>query len=227
MQASGQIAMPNHYIADWATRLGKRQIDFVNGLDADKSVVSRWFSGAMPSPANMQTIAAFLGVSVADLFAAPPEAQAPSVRMAEVQLPARDRMPRNIPVFGTVAGSMNGRGAFQLTSDEVDYVARPPGIANARDIYGLYVEGDSMLPMFRPGDLVLVNPHKPVRVDDVVIIQEPDTDNGRPCAFIKIFRRRSTRGIVAQQLNPPSEIEFIRPGTIMHKVLTMNELFGV
>lgn len=150
------------------------------------------------------------------------------VRPADIPVPTRESMPRNVPVFGTVAGSMNGHGSFQLTSDVVDYVARPPGIAAARDVYALYVEGESMTPLFSPGDLVFVNPHKPIRVNDAIIIQEADTQNGLPAAFIKLFKRRTERGIITEQLNPRSEITFLnREGTKLHKVLTLNELFGV
>lgn len=149
------------------------------------------------------------------------------VRPAGIVMPSRDSMSRDIKVFGTAAGSMNGRGAFQMTSDPVDYVARPPGLIAARDIYALYVEGESMVPRHMPGDLVFVHPHKPVRVDDSVIIQEPNSQNGQPAAFIKIFKRRTEKGILTRQLNPESQVEFVSPGTVMHKVLTLNELFGV
>lgn len=139
----------------------------------------------------------------------------------------RTSMPYDIPVRGTAAGSELGKGAFQISLDVVDYVARPPGLANARDIYALYVEGDSMEPMYKSGDLVFVNPNKPIRINDTVIIQEQNSNNGEPQSFIKIFKKRSAKGILAQQLNPFSDIEFVAQSVKIHKVMTTNELFGV
>jgi hypothetical protein len=39
-----------HFIPEWAERRGyKNQADLADALDADKSVVSRWYSGTSPS----------------------------------------------------------------------------------------------------------------------------------------------------------------------------------
>ena len=42
--------------------------------------------------------------------------------------------------MGTAAGAMLGKGAFQLSSDVVDYVRRPQALTGARGVYALYVE---------------------------------------------------------------------------------------
>ena len=49
--------------------------------------------------------------------------------------------------------------------DEVAYVA------GLRDIFR--VEGDSMLPVLKDGDLVLINPHADLQVGDIVLAQHP------------------------------------------------------
>lgn len=38
-----------HHVPDWAERHGMSQSDIAEALQVDKSVVSRWFSGATPS----------------------------------------------------------------------------------------------------------------------------------------------------------------------------------
>lgn len=38
-----------HFIPEWAERRKLKQADIARALDADKSVVSRWFNGATPS----------------------------------------------------------------------------------------------------------------------------------------------------------------------------------
>ncbi len=144
-----------------------------------------------------------------------------------LRIPDRHEMPNDVPVLGTAAGS-HLRGAFQLTTDPVDFVRRPPALMGARDIYSLYVEGESMVPQFWPADLLFISPHKPVKVGDPVVIQSQLTGNGAIEATIGIFLRRSTDWIVIQKHNPRAEIEISRATLIsMHKVLTMNELFGV
>ena len=69
-------------------------------------------------------------------------------------------------------------GAFQLESGPIDYVARPVALLEARDIYAIYVEGTSMEPEHRPGDLRFVHPHKPARFGDSVIVQMQSEDMG-------------------------------------------------
>jgi transcriptional regulator with XRE-family HTH domain len=41
--------MRPHHIADWAELRGMSQTDLSEALGADKSVISRWFSGSTPS----------------------------------------------------------------------------------------------------------------------------------------------------------------------------------
>lgn len=142
--------------------------------------------------------------------------------------PQRNASPKDVPVMGTVAGSELGRGAFQLTSDVVDYVRRPAGLMGAKDVYALYVEGDSMVPRFEPGDLVFVHPHRKPRGGDYVVIQEPDSNNGEPRGFIKRLVGITAKLIRTEQFNPKANLDFInRPGTVLHKVLTDGELYGV
>ncbi len=150
------------------------------------------------------------------------------VTRANITLPYRDSMPRDVPVRGTAAGAMGTTGAFEFTSDTVDYVRRPPGLANASDIYALYVTGESMEPRYHHGDLIFVSPHKPISPNDIIVIQEANTDNGCPQAFIKLFLRRSGSRIMTRQYNPLSNVTFmVKSGTVMHKVLSTNEMLGI
>src|SRR5262245_22597342 len=64
---------------------------------------------------------------------------APEIRVADVPYPELGRLPKDVPVMGTVAGSELGHGAFQLTTDVVDFVRRPAGLLGAKDVYALYV----------------------------------------------------------------------------------------
>lgn len=134
----------------------------------------------------------------------------------------------DVPVMGTVAASGLGNGAFRLSNDIVEWAARPPALAGVPDLYALEVRGDSMSPKFEPGDIIYVHPHRTYRLGDIVVIQEPDSDNGEPQSFIKVFRKETPTDLVAGQYNPAGELKFRkRPGLVVHKVMTNRDLFGL
>lgn len=151
----------------------------------------------------------------------------PDVRHAAVSLPSRLDMPNDVPVRGTAAGSLT-KGAFQITSDVIDYVRRPHSLNGASDIYALYVEGSSMEPQYFAGDLVYVHPHRPARTGDVVIVQTA-LDEFQGEASIGVYVKRTEKYLTILKRNPPNTEVQISRETIrhVHKVLSMNEIFGV
>lgn len=150
------------------------------------------------------------------------------VRFApDVKVPTAYTLPKDMPLYGTAAGSELGHGAFQLSADVIEYVRRPPGLFGVKDAYALYVEGDSMYPKFEQGDLIFVHPHRKARGGDYVVVQEPDTNNGESRAFVKRLRKVTGTMLVCEQFNPAATIEFvIRPGLVWHKVLTDGDLYS-
>lgn len=137
-------------------------------------------------------------------------------------------VPIDVPVYGTVAASPLGKGAFRLSNDIVDWAARPPALMMVPDLYALEVRGDSMSPKYEPGDIIYVHPHRVYRSGDSVVIQEPDSDNGEPQTFIKLFVNETENKVTTQQFNPKSALEFKkRPGLKIHKVMSNRDLFGI
>lgn len=143
-------------------------------------------------------------------------------------VPIRSSMPMDVPVLGTAAGS--GDGAIQMDGGAIDQVRRPPGLSNARDVYAIYVEGESMEPRFAPGALVYVSPHKPPRIgDDVVVqVQLGEGQDAPVLAYVKSLERRRGLEWVFRQYNPPRN-DVTYEGRIIgvHRIYTVNELFGV
>ena len=186
-----------------------------------------------PRASTMAAIAAELEVSsewLLGLDDSPAPKAIDKQNGGERQVPVlqpRTTMPTDVPVRGTAAGSFL-EGAFQLTEDTVDWVRRPPALIGARDIYAVFIEGTSMIPEHRPGDLRFVNPHRPPRVGDSVIVQRKLHEDAHIEATIGHLLRVTATHIDIGKLNPASEVKLARDTVIaMHKVLTMNDLFGV
>ena len=147
----------------------------------------------------------------------------------EVHIPAGATMPRDLPVYGTAAGS-NGDGAFLLSQqDVVDYVRRPPGLSANKGAYGVYVEGESMEPAYLQGALIIVDPARKPRPGDgvVIVCAIGDSEADGQTAFVKEFVKQSTTHLTVKQFNPPREIVFERAKLAsVHRILTTAELMG-
>ncbi|MFC5391650.1 XRE family transcriptional regulator [Bosea vestrisii] len=149
-----------------------------------------------------------------------------NARHADVDMPTRGTLIRDIEVRGTIAGSMGG--AFQFEGGVVDYVARPPGLINAKGIYACYIEGDSMFPAHPEGELRFISAFKPPRIGDTVAVTARYEPDGPIESFIKTLVKRTATKIYVEQLNPRHTLEFDLKYVIsIHKVLTVNELFGI
>lgn len=135
-------------------------------------------------------------------------------------------LPRDLPILGTAAGS--AIGAFQISTDAVGYARRPPMLFGVPDAYCLYVENDSMAPKYQAGDLLIVNPHRPLAIGDAMVIQVQLHKNADPQSFVKTYKGRTAEWIVAEQYNPAGEVRYKRETVLrMHRVLTMNEILGL
>lgn len=194
-------------------------------LNAHPVTVSKLLNGRLTLNEEWRLrFAEALDLSYDELFG---KAPIPAIRSYADTPPVEGVMrdlPRDLPVYGTAAGS-HDRGAFQLVGGVVDYVMRPPALMGARNAYALYVENDSMAPEHNHGDLRFIHPDRPVRPGDSVIVQTQDPD-GAIAATIGHLVRRSRHAVTIGKLNPPAEIE-LDAVTAVHKVLTTNELFGV
>ena len=79
--------------------------------------------------------------------------------------------------------------------DEIPF----PGLGDPQ-AYGLEITGDSMEPVFRDGDTVIVSPQANIRLGDRVVVK---TKNGEVMA--KVLLRQSARKVDLQSLNPEYE----------------------
>ncbi len=113
-------------------------------------------------------------------------------------MPLPEPGPRDLPVYGTVQGGFNG--AEVNYHDPVEYIQRPPTLIGVAKACGVYVTGESMEPRYYAGEIVLVDPRRPARTGDFVVVELSDDR-----AIVKRLTKRNDKGITVSQLNPPEE----------------------
>jgi hypothetical protein len=149
-------------------------------------------------------------------------------------------MPRDIPVYGTAIGAdadfwseHSGDIAIEQTDlntgEVIDYFRRPPSLMDRRDVYGLYVAGDSMAPRFESGEGVVVDPKQPPAIrDDVVVYLRASSGDGAAAVLIQRLVRRSSEWIELEQFNPPSVFRIDkRKVAAIHRVKPLGETLGM
>ena len=144
-----------------------------------------------------------------------------------VPLPVSAEMAKDLPVRGTAAGAGGDTGAMQFDGGVVDYVRRPPGISGAKEVYGLYVVGDSMWPRYPNGELVICHPRRPVNPGNDVVLQVQREEHAEIEVFVKTFVKKTQKEVVVQQYNPARTLSF-KAGDVaaIHRILTLPELLG-
>jgi hypothetical protein len=131
-------------------------------------------------------------------------------------------LPRDIPIYGTALGSeisfdlTDGSGSIGVEQAELDqsevlaFLRRPPALAGRKNVYGVYVSGASMVPRFREGEPVIVDPRRPPMIGDDVVVQlrSPDEHEGErtTAVLIKRLARRSASFVELEQYNPAHDL---------------------
>lgn len=142
---------------------------------------------------------------------------------------ARFKGPRDVEVLGTGSGG-EGEDDFSFNGQVIDYAPRPPGIANRRDVYVIYVRGDSVSPAYEDGSPVYVDPHRRPAPRDYVVIEMKGAADGEPGkAFVKRLVKRGGGRLVVEQHNPPEPIAPIDEADVVrvHRVIPWPELIGI
>ncbi len=113
---------------------------------------------------------------------------------------ARSPVRRAVPLLGLAQAGSGGffdDAGFPAGEgwEEVHFPA-----AGTDPVYALEVAGDSMQPLYRDGDVIIVSPTAPVRRGDRVVVR---TRGGEVMA--KVLERRTTRSVELLSLNPAHE----------------------
>lgn len=161
------------------------------GLDPTTFNKSKRFStDGRPRWPNTESIARILEATGASMN------EFMSLMAASGRLPEQ----QSIPLIGLAeagAGGFFDDGGFPVGSgwDEVRF----PAVGDEH-VYALEVSGDSMLPLFRTGDILIVSPGTSIRRGDRVVVKTLDGE-----VMAKILTRKTTRTVELDSVNPDHE----------------------
>jgi len=189
--------------------------------------------GRMPSSDRLQALADTLSTTVDFLLGKTPS----SVQPGEAPPAGMDRLPRDVPVYGTALGANleveDGGSVVQVEqtiielTEVVDRVLRHPGIAGDMEAYSLTVVGHSMEPRWDDGDPIYITTRRQAAIGDYVVVQIRDGSEEVICALVKKLIGRRSDAYQLEQFNPP--IRFWLPVAMvarLHPVLSPRELAG-
>lgn len=125
-----------------------------------------------------------------------------------------------IPLIGLTRAGCGGffdDGGFPVGGGW-DYLSTPT--LNGSNAYALEVTGESMAPLYRPGDVLIVSPSAQIRKGDRLVVK---TTEGEVMA--KILARRGTKTIELASINPEhSNLVFpVRRIEWMHCILWVSQ----
>lgn len=195
-------------------------------LGISQPAVSQWEMGlTAPKRQTVARLAQILGVPAAGLLN-DDEVPAANIAASPAYHAATAALPIDVPVYGVAVGGSDGD--FRFNGQVVDYVRRPPGIASQRNVYALWIMGDSMSPWNKDGDLIYVSPVRPPIVGDHVVIQLQDTADCEPgLAMVKLLVGKTPTQLKLAQYNPTREFNLAQTKVkSVHKVLSLRELLG-
>ena len=105
----------------------------------------------------------------------------------------------SIPLLGFAQAGSGGffdDGGFPAGQgwDVVDFPAQP---GNRPGVYALEVQGESMMPLYRDGDILIVEPGAQIRRGDRVVVRSREGE-----VMAKVLNRQSARSVELVSLNP-------------------------
>jgi len=151
-----------------------------------------------PSTESLSRVLQVTGASIADF-----------AQLIERQTDTAVRNSRPIPVIGFAQAGAQGffdDGGFPVGGgwDSVNF----PGLGD-ENAYALEISGDSMLPVYRDGDIVVVSPHADIRRGDRVVAK---TMNGEVMA--KQLLRKTASRVELASFNPEFPVRSFTPAEL-------------
>jgi phage repressor protein C with HTH and peptisase S24 domain len=138
--------------------------------------------------------------------------------------PELANMSHDVPILGVARGGRPGEGDFRFNGEIAGVTARPHGLRGIKEPFCIFVQGDSMAPWRNEGERVYINPARPARPGDHVVVElKPERDGEPGVAWLKKLVARSPDGsLVLAQYNPATSRIKI-PGAKVKRVFRVME----
>ncbi|TAH33132.1 MAG: helix-turn-helix transcriptional regulator [Alphaproteobacteria bacterium] len=171
--------------------------DLAEKIGTSKSQVDKLEKGERRLTLDwMRRLADGLACTITDIIVA---GDAPSSKVANIQ-----STPKDLPLIGGVKGGIHG---FFFDNGRVsDFVNRPANLLGVSNAFAVYAIGDSMEPRFFAGELLYVNPNRPLSKGCFAVIELMDGQG-----LVKQFLRQDDKTITLYQFNPAKELTLKKP----------------
>lgn len=197
--------------------------------------------GHAPSTDNIVRMAQELGVSVDWLlgYVRSPEPVSSEVGISDrhIDWKGPDPTEPGIPLVGTgdcadieLSDDGGHMVAIERSSFDPEYhvrmIARPPALRGTPGLYAIYFHGESMVPRFEPGDVGIVDPTRPPRPGEYVLVQ---LTNGSEDEVVSVLVKRLVRAtsseLLLEQFNPAVVFSVPRARVARyHRILQQTDL---
>lgn len=196
-------------------KAGLSQDKLGQDVGVSRNAVSLWEKGGEITSPNLRKLADLLGTTIGYIDAGHQNENLPQRTNDNSNVAAQnhgsvgslaeakgvDTWPRDLKIVGHVKAGVEG---FFLDQGEHHGMAyRPPALRDVANAFAVYVQDESMMERYEPGDILWVHPTRPVKPGDFVVIELTDHQ-----AFIKKLVRRTTGYIECIQLNPKKPIKY-------------------
>lgn len=178
------------------------QLALAQKLGANQSTVAYWENGrSEPDSARVQQLAQILNVTPEWLSFGQGGVAEPSVVFAHDS--SKIPVSRDLPIRGLAQASIHA--ALSLSDTPIAYAERPPQLAGNNQAFAVWVAGQSMVPRYRPGEIVFVDPNKPLTPGCSVVLVLSDNT-----AFIKDYVGENRHSATVRQYNPARTMDIDR-----------------
>ena len=161
------------------TKKNITQVELAKKLNVTQTTISKWEKGkSIPDIMRLKTLSDFYGVQIECFL----DKEMPLVAKMENAIPVLGRIPAGIPI--------------EMIEDVLDYEElKPEMLIGNKKYFALKVKGDSMMPKFQEGDVLIVRQQDDCENGAYAIVAV----NGNDATFKKVIKREN--GIILQPLN--------------------------
>jgi phage repressor protein C with HTH and peptisase S24 domain len=196
-------------------RAQMRQTDLARALSSrlghriDRATVNKMISGRRAIAADeLLLMANILGVDVPTLDGPERAASKGEIDIEMETAGVAAKRPFSSAAAVPVLGARGGvRGAELVFADDdcIEWTFAAPGLDKAQGIYAAYVPGGEMMPRYRPGEMVWINPNKPVKQGDDVLVKLKDGKSRRMIGIIREFVAWEEQAVLLKMYNPAKD----------------------